>query len=296
MEELKKLDLELARLVVDLSKAQVILKERDVVVHGHRQKVAEATVESETLEAEVGHVAEQIEVQQQSFLAATKNAKIVEANIASKGLEIQRLLGVIATLGAREREEAANIARLHTRVFSLEASIQQLRLTVSTSRSEDTRVAQLELELRGAVEKHSTLRQEYESLVSQGVAKRNDARATRVADYEEELRGYQEHLETLKAEILTLRSVGRRVRSDSGTLDAAALSQVLHRERENNALLEAQVHASSEQLSKKEDELRRARSAQRFSDARVGTLAAEAQCKRDVVVATTHSHSVTVTG
>merc|ERR1712135_228755 len=134
-------------------------------------------------------------------------------------------------------------------------------------------------ELRSAVEKHGTLRQEYETLVSQGVAKRNEARATRVADYEEEIRGYQEHLETLKAEILTLRAIGMRVRSDMDALDSAALAQVLHRERENNALLEAQVHASFEQLAKKEDELRRARSAQRVSDARVGNLAAEAQCK-----------------
>ena len=116
-------------------------------------------------------------MQKQSFLAATKNTKIVESNIASKSLEIERLLGVIASLGAREREEAANIARLHTRVFTLETSIQQLRLTASMSHSEDTRVSQLEMELRSAVEKRATLRQEYETLVSQGVAKRNEARA-----------------------------------------------------------------------------------------------------------------------
>eukprot|EP00450_Noctiluca_scintillans_P008561 CAMPEP_0194504768 /NCGR_PEP_ID=MMETSP0253-20130528/29630_1 /TAXON_ID=2966 /ORGANISM="Noctiluca scintillans" /LENGTH=143 /DNA_ID=CAMNT_0039347215 /DNA_START=17 /DNA_END=445 /DNA_ORIENTATION=- len=129
VEEWKKLEVELARLVVDLSNAQAILKKKDVEVHHHRQKVSEATVESDAMEAAAGHAAEQIEVQKQSFLAATKNMKIVEANIASNGLEIQRLLGVIATLGAREREEAANIARLHTRVFTLETSIQQLRLT-----------------------------------------------------------------------------------------------------------------------------------------------------------------------
>lgn len=295
VEEVKKLEVELARLVEDLSKARAILKEKDVLVHHHRQKVSEATVESDAMEAAAGHVAEQIEVQKQSFLAATKNTKIVEANIASKSLEIERLLGVIASLGDREREEAANIARLHTRVFSLETSIQQLRLTASMSHSEDTRVSQLEMELRSAVEKRATLRQEYETLVSQGVAKRNEARATRVADYEEEIRGYQEHLETLKAEILTLRAIGMRVRSDMDALDSAALAQVLHRERENNALLEAQVHASFEQLAKKEDELRRARSAQRVSDARVGNLAAEAQCKRDAFDATRHSHTTSVT-
>uniref|UniRef100_A0A7S0ZUW9 Uncharacterized protein n=1 Tax=Noctiluca scintillans TaxID=2966 RepID=A0A7S0ZUW9_NOCSC len=295
VEEWKKLEVKLGRMVADLIKAQAMLKEKDVLVDHHRQKVSESTVESDAMQAAAGHGAEQIEVQKQSFLVATKNTKVMESNIASKGLEIQRLLGVISTLGAREREEAANIARLHTRVFTLETSIQQLRLTASTPHSEDTRVSQLEMELRSAVDKHSTLRQEYETLVSQGVAKRNEARATRVADYEEEIRGYQEHLETLKAEILTLRAIGMRVRSDMDALDSVALAQVLHRERENSALLEAQVHASFEQLAKKEDELRRARSAQRVSDARVGNLAAEAQCKRDVFVATKHSHTTSVT-
>ena len=71
----------------------------------------------------------------------------------------------------------------------------------------------------------------------------------------------QEHLETLKAEILTLRGA-----------NAAAPAQMSHRERENNALLEAQVRTSTEQLSKQEDELRRRHSMQRFSDARVGRL------------------------
>merc|ERR1712136_347779 len=88
------------------------------------------------------------------------------------------------------------------------------------------------------------------------------------------------------AEILALRGVGTRVRADTSALDYAALAQVLHRERENSALLEAQTQASFEQLSKKEEELRLARSAQRSSDARVGTLAAEAQCQRDLFVTT----------
>ena len=50
------------------------------------------------------------------------------------------------------------------------------------------------------------------------------------------------------------------------------MTQVSHREHEDHALPEALVHASSEQLSKKAVELRRARSAQRLSDARVGTM------------------------
>ena len=67
-------------------------------------------------------------------------------------------------------------------------------------------------------------------------------------------------LETLKAEILTLRSV-----------DAATPAQVSDRQRENKALSEAHVHASSEQLTQKEDELHRGRPAPRFRDAHVRT-------------------------
>merc|ERR1712136_332144 len=51
VEEVKKLEVELARLVEDLSNAHTILKEKDVVVHHHRQKVSEATVESDAMEA-----------------------------------------------------------------------------------------------------------------------------------------------------------------------------------------------------------------------------------------------------
>ena len=53
----------------------------------------------------------------------------------------------------------------------------------------------------------------------------------------------------------------------STNAEVALVSQVSHRERGNNALPEAQVQASSEQLSKKEVELCHARSAQRLSDA-----------------------------
>ena len=77
--------------------------------------------------------------------------------------------------------------------------------------------------------------------------------------------------ETPKAEILIWRWVGRRVHSDTSTLDTAALSQASHRERENNALPEAQLHASYEQLSKTEVESCHARPAQRLSSARVET-------------------------
>jgi len=213
------------------------------------------------------------------------NTKIVEASIVSKGLEIQRLLGVIATLGTREREEAIERARLHTRVFTLETSIQQSRLA-NTSKIEDTRVAELETQLHSCVANLTSLKEDYEHLVTQGKSQRDQARALRTADYNDEIRGYEEHLETLRAEILALRGVGTRVRADTSALDYAALAQVLHRERENSALLEAQTQASFEQLSKKEEELRLARSAQRSSDARVGTLAAEAQCKRDLFVTT----------
>ena len=62
VEEWKKLEVKLGRMVADLNKAQAILKEKDVVVHHHRQKVSEATVESDAMQASAGHVAEQIEV------------------------------------------------------------------------------------------------------------------------------------------------------------------------------------------------------------------------------------------
>ena len=53
-------------------------------------------------------------------------------------------------------------------------------------------------------------------------------------------------LETLKGGILTLRGV-----------DAATPAQVSHRQREHKALSEAHVHASTEQLSMREDKLHR---------------------------------------
>ena len=53
-----------------------------------------------------------------------------------------------------------------------------------------------------------------------------------------------ENPETLKAEILTSRGVGRRVPSDSSTLDTAALAQVSHRERDSDALPEAEMHVT----------------------------------------------------
>ena len=53
--------------------------------------------------------------------------------------------------------------------------------------------------------------------------------------------------------------------------EVSLVTQVSHREHEDNALPEALVRASSEQLSKKEVELRHACSAQRLSDAGVGT-------------------------
>ena len=79
------------------------------------------------------------------------------------------------------------------------------------------------------------------------------------------------NLETLKAEILTWRGVGRREHSGTSTLDTAALAEASHRERENHALPEAQLHASYEQLSKKEVESCNARPAQRLSSAYVET-------------------------
>jgi len=285
VEELKKTEFELALLRSELAKAVAALSDRYLAAHAHRQSVSEASVETDTLEGEVSRSTEQVDVQQQLIFAATKNTKIVEASIVSKGLEIQRLLGVIATLGTREREEAIERARLHTRVFTLETSIQQSRLA-NTSKIEDTRVAELETQLHSCVANLTSLKEDYEHLVTQGKSQRDQARALRTADYNDEIRGYEEHLETLRAEILALRGVGTRVRADTSALDYAALAQVLHRERENSALLEAQTQASFEQLSKKEEELRLARSAQRSSDARVGTLAAEAQCKRDLFVTT----------
>ena len=77
--------------------------------------------------------------------------------------------------------------------------------------------------------------------------------------------------ETLKAEILNLRGVSRRVHSDTCTFDTAALVEASHRERENNALPEAPLHTSYEQLSKKEIESFNVRPAHRLSSARVET-------------------------
>ena len=78
-------------------------------------------------------------------------------------------------------------------------------------------------------------------------------------------------LETLKTEILILRSVV-----------AATQAQVSHRKLENKALVEAHVHASSEQLSKKEDELRRGRSVQRFNDAHARTHCRRLESEADL--------------
>ena len=77
--------------------------------------------------------------------------------------------------------------------------------------------------------------------------------------------------ETPKAEILTWRGVGRRLHSDTSTLDTAALAEASHRERENNALPEGQLHASCEQLSKEEVASCHAHPAQRPSSTRVET-------------------------
>merc|ERR1712136_713393 len=49
-------------------------------------------------------------------------------------------------------------------------------------------------------------------------------------------------------------------------------------ERESNALLSAQLAATDEQMGRKEEELRRARSAHKSSDVRAGSLAAEVLC------------------
>ena len=79
-------------------------------------------------------------------------------------------------------------------------------------------------------------------------------------------------LQALRASVSCTGALQRDRGNEWVHAEASLVAQVSRRECENNALPEAQVHASFEQLSVKEDELRHARSAQRLSDARVGAM------------------------
>jgi len=274
--ETKKLDQEVQRLREELVIITDALAERDLAAHHHKQQVSEATVQSEAFKAAVSRDQEDLRARELQLTNASRNLKMLEATLLGKSLEVQRLFGVVATLGDRERESQTELSQLQAKIFTVQTMLQALQhdsaLTVGA-----TRISQLESQLQEYMNVISTQQTEFEALMMQTRALEEEARVGRIAEYEDQIKSSEENLRALEAEIRKLRDERPQHVADVG-VDFAALTEAARLERESNALLSAQLAATDEQLARKEEELRRARSAHKSSDVRAGSLAAEVLC------------------
>lgn len=253
------------------------LAERDLAAHHHKQQVSEATVQSEAFKAAVSRDQEDLRARELQLTNASRNLKMLEATLLGKSLEVQRLFGVVATLGDRERESQTELSQLQAKIFTMQTMLQALQHDSALTTVGATRISQLESQLQEYMNMISTQQTEFEALMMQTRALEEEARVGRIAEYEDQIKSSEENLRALEAEIRKLRDERPQHVADVG-VDFAALTEAARLERESNALLSAQLAATDEQLARKEEELRRARSAHKSSDARAGSLAAEVLC------------------
>lgn len=276
-EVIKNLNAEVARLRGELDHVQAALGERELVVQHHQQRVAEATAQSREFREMAARKREELNAQAQQFEEVTINLRMMNATLAGKTLEVQRLVGVVATLSAREREGAEEVDQLQMTLHRLQEELSALHSAPKGAPVDVAKAAQLEFMIQEHMTKINTQKSEYEALIIKNRAMVEEARVERIGEYEEKLRRSREHLLALEAEIRSLRDEpSHYIESSDG--NCATLIEEVRVQRESNALLAAQLQANEEQLANKDEELLRARSAHKTSDARLGSLAAEVSC------------------
>ena len=117
----------MARLRGELDHVQAALGERELVVQHHQQRVAEATAQSREFREMAARKREELNAQAQQFEEVTINLRMMNATLAGKTLEVQRLVGVVATLSAREREGAEEVDQLQMTLHRLQEELSALQ-------------------------------------------------------------------------------------------------------------------------------------------------------------------------